>query len=254
MTSGKRTSESEQDARIAPALVHAAALAIVAVVVLSGCVHLLTSRQEAWRTTCLSNERQLGLAMFMYSMDYNGRYPWNLGASQPENAWCDLGLLYGPGLINVTDPFLCPSSHDEPFPFPPGDSWAPGRQAANDGEVSVTILAPTGFKPGNSRHVISYAYCFDARGEHPTAWTETKTMATITLLLADKKAGVKIEGDDLKQANHGGKGRNALYLDMHAEWIDGVDALDPEELDDQVGKPDADDYRAWWSDPPYYSE
>jgi prepilin-type processing-associated H-X9-DG protein len=215
---------------------------------------MLTRRQEAWRSTCQSNLRQLGVAVLVYSTDWDGQYPWSLGSSKPENAWCDLGLLFDPGIIPISSVFFCPSSQDETFPFLVADDTASGPKPADDGELVVTLLTPTGFKPGNSRHVISYAYCFDARGEHPTAWTDKKALATTVLLLADKKAGITIEGDDLKQASHGGKGRNALYLDAHVDWIRGVDALDPEELDDQVGKPDADDYRAWWSDPPWYGE
>ena len=33
-------------------------------------------RAKARQTSCLSNERQMGMAMLMYGQDYDGVYPW----------------------------------------------------------------------------------------------------------------------------------------------------------------------------------
>ncbi len=34
----------------------------------------------------------------------------------------------------------------------------------------------------------------------------------------------------------------------------GKAALDPDPDDDEIGAPEAKDYTAWWSDPPFYGE
>jgi prepilin-type processing-associated H-X9-DG protein len=72
--------------------------------------------------------------------------------------------------------------------------------------------------------------------------------------MADKKAGIEIDGKDATQANHKDDGRNVLYQDGHVKWKRGPDALDPDEDDDQIGKPYDRSFTDWWSDPPWYDE
>lgn len=242
------------DRQVPRAIVYVAALALVLVVLVAGWYYLVSKREMRWRTSCRDNLRQLGMALFMYSIDYDGSYPWRVGASQPQDAWCDLGALFQPGRLDYLSVFLCPSSRDEPFSFLPDEDEASGSKTTDAGVIVVTPIRWRGFEPGDNTRVISYAYCFDARGEKPTAWTDSKAPATTVALLADKKAGITIEGDDLERANHGGEGRNVLYLDTHVEWGRGADALDPDAVDDDIGDPDAHDYADWWSDPPWYGE
>jgi len=223
-----------------------ATLLILAAILLPVRLRAVELRRRAW---CLSNMNFLGLALKMYSQDFDDRYAWNVGRTNPEEAWRDLGLLY-PGYTSVFRSYFCPSSREDgsraakrmgekafrPSPPQPHGSTRPPYR----GEP----LESTG-----SHEVISYAYGMDARdAKRPVAWTEA---AHFTVrLLADKKAGVPLE----KRSNHKLDGRNVLYNDGHAKWQPGTDAVGPNAQDDTIGAPGAKDYRAWWSDPPFYGE
>jgi hypothetical protein len=58
----------------------------------------------------------------------------------------------------------------------------------------------------------------------------------------------------VKKVAHRAEGRNVLYNDGSVKWQRGIKPLDPDEKSDAIGKPDAADYSAWWSDPPFYGE
>ena len=224
---------------------------IFALIVLAGILLpvMARSREMARRSTCLNNLKQLGLAMRQYSQDFAGAYPWRTGASDPADAWCDLGLLY-PNYVSDLDCFLCPSSQDE--------SWDPDIAASSGGPYRYEFRP---FQSDDTTSVISYAYCFD----RTRPWTES-ARSTVRLL-ADKKAGSNIasyivdtegkryEGKNpVSKANHRDDGRNVLYQDGHVKWRAGIRAIDPDEDDDEVGEAYLRDYTDWWSDPPFYGE
>jgi prepilin-type N-terminal cleavage/methylation domain-containing protein/prepilin-type processing-associated H-X9-DG protein len=67
------------------------------------------ARDKARQSTCLSNARQMGIALTMYTQDYDETYPWSIGlpaATTP--AW---GGLIAPYVKNL-DVFQCPSNQD----------------------------------------------------------------------------------------------------------------------------------------------
>ena len=120
------------------------------------------------------------------------------------------------------------------------------------GPLRHTSLEP--LLPASTKETISYAYGIDARDPaHPRAWTDAAS--SVVRLLADKKAGTAIgsPGNPARMANHSTL-RSIIYNDGHAKWQPDTDAVDPNAEDDTVGAPGAADYRAWWSDPPYYGE
>ena len=201
------------------------------------------ARECARRCACLSNLKQLGLGLKQYARDFDGVYPWRVGASDPAEAWRDLGLLF-PKYLSEPRAFSCPS--------------APGRRL----RLKRDRDGAWPFEPvtGEGRQAVeSYSYGVDARGEalhgktySRLPWTE-RARSTVRVM-ADKKAGIEPKGADIEKQNHGDDGRNALYQDGHVKWKSGKGALDPEPDDDEIGVPDAEDYTAWWSDPPYYGE
>jgi hypothetical protein len=192
------------------------------------------------RTACLSNLKQLGLGLKQYAQDFDEKYPWQVGRTEPGGAWRDLGLMY-PNYVTAIGVYLCPSSKDRKFD--PMSASGPKEDYA--------------FEPfrDNRRERTSYGYCFDnTDSAKTTSWGEN-TKSTVRIL-ADKKAGVAIGslGNPVKKANHKDDGRMVLYQDGHVKWKSGKKPLDPEPEDDQIGAPGAKDYSAWWSDPPFYGE
>jgi prepilin-type processing-associated H-X9-DG protein len=239
MNVNDRVRERAQDRRIAPALLRLVVAAMV-VVLLPGCLFaLLRAREQSRRAACLNNVKQLGLAMKQYSQDFEDTYPWLLGATNPQNAWLDLGMLY-PNYCTSFRTFFCPSADDQPW-----DVKAIDRSDKND-----KPLLP--FASASNKEVTSYSYGMNGTKEKPLPWTES---ARFTVrLLADKKAGIKIDDESFRLFNHRKDGRNVLYQDGHVKWAVGGKPLDPDAEDDKIGKPDADDYKAFWSDPPFYGE
>jgi prepilin-type processing-associated H-X9-DG protein len=199
---------------------------------------LFRAREQARRTSCLQNLKQLGLAMKQYEQDFRDTYPWRCGVLDPEEAWVDLGMLY-PNYTADMGNFICPSARDRKF-----------EPKCRSGAKEDYPLEP--FKPANNKEVISYAYGYDSSGDTPTAWTE-EARATLRLL-ADKKAGIEITDDIRKLSAHRDHGRNIVYHDGHVKWAADAGAVDPDPDDDAVGAPDAGDYTNWWSDPPWYGE
>ncbi|MBN1917677.1 MAG: DUF1559 domain-containing protein [Verrucomicrobia bacterium] len=200
---------------------------------------LARARESARRASCLSNIKQLGLAMKQYSQDFKEVYPWRTGVSEPNKAWCDLGLLF-PNYCSAMKTFYCPSGNDRMW-----DSNSVAKKVAHP-------LDP--FDMNSSKETISYSYSLDNRNGGSKPWTED-AKSTVRLL-ADKKAGTEIgsPGNAANCANHKDDGRNVMYQDGHVRWKAGPGALDPDEDDYSVGAPHKADYTRWWCDPPYYGE
>jgi prepilin-type processing-associated H-X9-DG protein len=205
-------------------------LSVLCVLVLGVVLVLSLSRARsgARGASCLSNAKQIVLALEAYAEDFAGTYPWHRTTENASEASRDLGLLW-PDYNSGFKSFFCPDSRDRPY------------------VLNKQPLEP--FAYTDSSEAISYAYSVDARDPAvPRPWT-VHAPSTVRLI-ADKKAGVALT----KRSAHKLKGRNVAYHDGHVKWKAGPDALDPDQDDDAVGKPGAPDYRDWWSDPPYYGE
>src|ERR1700753_2397885 len=84
------------------------------------------AREKARQTTCVSNMKQIGLAVLMYANDYDEQLPW--GYADPiRTTWYDLVEPYvkvgahGFGFVtagNVQKPFyICPSFANTTVPM-----------------------------------------------------------------------------------------------------------------------------------------
>ena len=125
---------------------------------------LSRARAAAARASCLSNQRQLGLALLMYENRFRGFPPpyivrGNPGASHrlydgsvpgDRNAyqgWLMLGMLYGTGIIvktpAPTDPapfmFYCPVQYNSLLKYPEG--WNSGiKRGGYSYRISVDVI------------------------------------------------------------------------------------------------------------------
>ena len=221
-----------------------AAFIVLVLLVLAGMLlpALGRAREAARRVMCLGNLSQQGVALEAYMEDHQGACPWKEGTTDPNEAWRDLGMLY-PEYVSGWECFACPSSDDQPF-----NPKASGGGMLKD-NPSGTLAG------GNTREVISYSYGYARPRQGPRRPWRMGDPSTVRLM-ADKKAAYLIgHPKNLEdKVSHNGHGRNVLYLDWHVKWTPGPMALDPDEDDDRIGKPDAKDYSDWWADPPFYGE
>ncbi|NPV45908.1 MAG: DUF1559 domain-containing protein [Armatimonadetes bacterium] len=85
------------------------------------------AREQARRTSCLSNLKQLALAAMMYGQDYDELLP--VGATQGNSLWNVVQGLYP--YVKNSQVFYCPSisilAAYDPLLSPTADNWALGN-------------------------------------------------------------------------------------------------------------------------------
>jgi prepilin-type processing-associated H-X9-DG protein len=209
---------------------------------------LARARESAHRAACLSNLKQLGLAIKQYAQDFKDVYPWSedsAGNSDPTAAWKDLGMTF-PNYCTGFGSFICPSSRDRKLRAPDMGKNPPDKEP----------LEPFNTKTVNdSDKGTSFSYCFNYNAGSPIPWTET-TKATVRLL-SDKRAGPDPSAgsektQEVPKYNHEDDGRNLLYQDGHVAWKAGMEkGVDPDEDDDSVGTNSWKAYKKYWADPPF---
>ena len=165
------------------------------------------AREKARATSCLSNTKQMGLALMMYVQDYDEMffgYPW-----QSENTKCVAGRLAWPEkimpYIKNTQVFQCPSNSFK-APFAYWRSYCKPATTANpegvpvDYEVGYGLNEPffTGMTGGSADGVSQAALGSPASialiGDGVYAWNYWNTLDT--------------DGDNVKEYywNQGGRG------------------------------------------------
>ncbi|MCK4905512.1 type II secretion system protein [bacterium] len=93
-------------------LVVIAIIGILAALILPA---LTRARELAQRASCISNLKDIGLAMNLYAGDYQGTFPYNGQSTSPAYLNTYLALLY-PEYESDWGVFVCPSSEQKPNP------------------------------------------------------------------------------------------------------------------------------------------
>jgi len=184
-------------------LVVIAIIAILAAMLLPA---LARAREQARRSVCIANLKQIGLAIKMYSQDYREFYPTTCVATKADmTAAGSLNLLY-PQYISAPKSFICPSDLIHK---------TDAMQADEITQLGTNkILEDTA---GNSDNAgCSYAYAVlcneqtdvdtvtvvDKAGAVGTQWTQASLLAGGT-----------------GEVNHKVDGVNGCYSDGHVAWI-----------------------------------
>ena len=199
---------------------------------------LKSARESGKRAVCASNERQLGMAMYMYSDDFNGvvsysypqgadavgpitRFPWAFygwyNPNPPANhaLWVYCG--YAPGSI-----MYCPSQTLTDYRWPgiftalkkwkrglPGTSWS---NYSFNGGLTRDLWS---YKAGRPWAIASSAYSYSL----DPPW-KLERMSPNWPILADLRAAGRW-GYGLPtfySANHYSAGYNVLYADSSVRW------------------------------------
>jgi len=200
-------------------------IAIIAILAAMLLPVLARAREQARRAVCLTNLKQLGLAVMVYAQDYDDWFP--IASVASTSVWNDQGASaitlmswLVPQYVKDMRVFKCPSDQDY------------GKAASTSG--STCIL----------QNKCSYAYaCMNTDGYYTTAggMGPNQVFADTYVVFADKAQGVcgggtcrygawRWDGQpigpqavgqtySLKGLNHGMDGVNAVFKGGHGRWV-----------------------------------
>ena len=196
-------------------------IGIIAILIAILMPALTKARDQANRTKCMSNMRQIMLACLMYSNDNKqGYYMWRYGDDS-------LSALY-PLYLKSYDVTICPNTENEVrsethllnnAPGGPRDSSG-GHSYEVRGWMWPDIIFPDGVSW--TRDVITDRFGNLTTIEPIKAPKRFKDLSKVCYLM-DADDGIGSSAQDPNNwpsvgDNHGDKGFNVAYMDAHVEW------------------------------------
>ncbi len=165
------------------------------------------AREKARQSSCLSNEKQLGLGLMMYSNDYDERVPaWKVqGTCAADTAVSWVHVIY-PYVMNA-QMYVCPSSRW--FINAQCSFYLPAARAMNLGSSYGMNDCPEGTGGASEQALASMIRPAEliAVGEGPTPWRPV-----------DMGAGAGTPCNRNYDSVHN-EGLNVVMFDGHAKWL-----------------------------------
>jgi len=190
-------------------------IAIIAILAAMLLPALARAREQARRSVCIANLKQIGLGIRMYDQDYREAFPATSAGASQTAVGC-LTLL-DPSYVSAQKTFICPSDYGHQSAYTTGGTEALGT---ND------LFDATG---GSSGQGLSYAYAVGCKEETdigtavvvdksiatleastaPTAWSYTNVVNAPNIAFNTTATSL----------NHKSDGVNACYVDGHVAWV-----------------------------------
>jgi len=216
-------------------LVVIAIIAILAAMLLPA---LSKAREKARQASCTSNCKQLGLALTLYTGDYDDMVPCGLHLRSGEPApappsvfWFTL-LIGSNSYLSDKSVLYCPSANisktsNDGRGYGCTRTTLPGSSAAKDAYLALNTFASPSYTSTFADAVLVTAET--AANTDPTTWAATTSAAhwqwTTPSLLTGWSGGAtyylsQTSGDSLRRCvpRHN-NGMNAAFLDGHAQWL-----------------------------------
>jgi prepilin-type N-terminal cleavage/methylation domain-containing protein/prepilin-type processing-associated H-X9-DG protein len=196
---------------------------------------LSRAREQARRTACKSNLKQIGLALLMYALDYEGNFPIGQGSRL-----ADLTLVWSTGYAKDPNIFECPSASWEAQSIREGDTFTLGMGGARS--YDLLYSGGTGWGYWSSDGVETIARATTAYGYDNQKRDDDNPGCAI---MADRGFGsddhnyfydikdweglfaqdIEFETPsgmdspwDANSPNHNYEGQNVLFIDGHVIW------------------------------------
>jgi prepilin-type N-terminal cleavage/methylation domain-containing protein len=167
------------------------------------------AREQARKSACASNCRQIGLALMMYAQDYDETLVMRYYGRNNELSWKDVMEPY----LKNRDIYRCPSNPRAQTPdvlkrHPGGYAmWLPDANLARDIGSGMAYPQPTAGveNPSNSLIILEHSY----------NWPDTGPYLQYN---EPAKDGGAIKGPSEWNSGHDVAAGNIIYLDGHAKY------------------------------------